>query len=424
MTTVSAEQYRIEQVQILNWGGYCGLQVMRAGRGSTAILGPSGRGKSTLLDAMASVIMPNPQEFNQAARDDKGRKRERTVYTYARGLTVSHQDDNGRSATPSYLRPPGGAGFISGAAITWSTGVGKRVTAFRLAWVGADITDNVAIGNSTVYGFVHSAFDLARLDGLKPTRLGAAPLSEASMRHLIDLDRGDLVDRRQARMHTAMRRTLQMGHTEESQRLAMHLLRRAQASKGIFSINDLFKEFVLTEPRALERWDVTLEHYQEASRLYDEFELTKTKTETLKELRAAADRYRSAGRDATDKRALAQPSASGVARLRLWHAGRVLDWAHAREEDVRLELAQAAEDLQAAQARKREAEEAERIALEALTAAGADQAALIHERIKQAEAEARGHRGSPDRDDHPVAGIRPDTPQLERRPGTAAGFPR
>ncbi|MGO9295529.1 MAG: ATP-binding protein [Streptosporangiaceae bacterium] len=70
MSTVPAEQYRIEQVQILNWGGYAGLQVMRAGRVSTAILGPSGRGKSTLLDAMASVIMPNPQEFNQAARDE------------------------------------------------------------------------------------------------------------------------------------------------------------------------------------------------------------------------------------------------------------------------------------------------------------------------------------------------------------------
>ena len=311
MNTVPAEQYRIEQVQILNWGGYAGLQVMQAGRTSTAILGPSGRGKSTLLDAMASVIMPNPQEFNQAARDDKGRKRERTVYTYARGLTVSHQDDNGRSATPSYLRPPGGAGFISGAAITWSTGVGKRVTAFRLAWVGTDATDNASIGNSTVYGFVHDAFDLARLDGLKPTRSGATPLSEASMRHLIDPTRGDLVDHRQTRMHAAMRRALQMGHTEESQRLAMHLLRRAQASKGIFSINDLFKDFVLTEPRALARWDVTLEHYREASRLYDEFELAKTKTETLKELPIVAEQYRSAGRDASDMRALAQPLGLG-----------------------------------------------------------------------------------------------------------------
>ena len=217
MSTFPDGQYRIEQVQVLNWGGYTGLQMVQAGRASTAILGPSGRGKSTLLDGMSSVIMPNPQEFNQAARDDKGRKRERTVYTYARGLTVSHQDDNGRSTTPSYLRPPGGPGFISGTAITWSTDLGKRVTGFRLAWVSTDATDNAAIGGSnTVYGFVHDAFDLARLDGLKPTRLGAAPLSEASMRHLIDPTRGDLVDHSQSRMHAAMRRTLQMGQTEES----------------------------------------------------------------------------------------------------------------------------------------------------------------------------------------------------------------
>lgn len=387
MSTVSGEQYRIEQVQILNWGGFVGLQVMQVGRTSTAILGPSGRGKSTLLDAMASVIMPNPQEFNQAARDDRGRKRERTVYTYARGLTVSHQDDNSRSATPSYLRPPGGAGFISGAAITWSTGAGRRVTALRLAWVGADATDNAMIGSNTVYGFVHDVLDLARLDGLKPARSGAAPLSEASMRHLIDPARGDLVDHRQTRIHSAMRHTLQMGRTEESQRLAMHLLRRAQASKGIFSINDLFKEFVLTEPRALGRWDVTLEHYREASRLYDEFELAKSKTETLRELQIVGEQYRSAGRDATDKRALAQPPASGVARLKLWHAGKVLDWAHTREEDVRLDLAQAKEDLQEAQAGTREAEEAEKLALEALTAAGADQTTLIDERIKRAQEE-------------------------------------
>ena len=395
MTAVSVEQYRIEQVQILNWGGYADLQVMQAGRGSTAILGPSGRGKSTLLDAMASVIMPNPQEFNQAARDDKGRKRERTVYTYARGLTVSHQDDNGRSATPSYLRPPGGAGFISGAAITWSTGMGKRATAFRLVWVGADATDNAALGSSTVYGFVHDAFDLARLDGLKPARLGAAPLSEASMRHLVDPGRGDIVDHRQARMHAAMRHALQMGHTEESQRLAMHLLRRAQASKGIFSINDLFKDFVLTEPRALERWDVTLKHYQEASRLYDEFELAKTKTETLKDLPLVAGQYRSAGRDASGMRALAQPSAPGAARLKVWHAGKVLDWARAYEEDVRLDLAQAEEDLQRARTHEGETEKAQSDALNALTASGPDQTALMRERIERAQEKQReieGHR--------------------------------
>jgi uncharacterized protein YPO0396 len=389
MNTVTDGQYRIEQVQVLNWGGYTGLQVMQAGRTSTAILGPSGGGKSTLLDGMASVTMPNPQEFNQAARDDKGHKRERTVYTYARGLTVSHQDDNGRSTTPSYLRPPGGPGFISGTAITWSTGMSKRVTAFRLAWVGTDATDNAVIASNTVYGFVHDAFDLTRLDGLKPARRGAAPLSEASMRHLIDPARGDLVDQSQPRMHAAMRRALRMGSTEESQRLAMHLLRRAQASKGIFSINDLFKEFVLTEPHALARWDVTLMHYQEASRLYELFELAKTKTEMLKNLPDVAGQYRSASRDAVGMRALGQPGASGGARLQVWHAGKVLEWAHAYEEDVRLELAQAKEDLQQARTREGEAEEAQTGALNALTASGADQTALIRERIKGAQEKQR-----------------------------------
>lgn len=385
MSAIPAWQYRIEEVQILNWGGYAGLQVMRAGRTSTAILGPSGRGKSTLLDAMASVIMPNPQEFNQAARDDKGHKRERTVYTYARGLTVSHQDDNGRSSTPSYLRPPGGPGFISGAAITWSTGEGKRVTAFRLAWIGTDAADNAAIGNSTVYGFVHGSFDLARLDGLKAARAGAVPLSEASVRHLFDPSCGDVVDHRQSRMHAAMRRTLRMGSTEESQRLAMQLLRRAQASKGIFSINNLFKEFVLTEPRALSRWDLTLTHYQEAARLYDEFELAKTKTDTLKDLPAEAEQYRSASRDAVGMRALGQLPVSGAARLKIWHAAKILGWAHTYEEDVRLDLAQAEDDLRKAQKLRSTAEEAESKALTALTSSGPDQTALIRHQIKQAE---------------------------------------
>jgi uncharacterized protein YPO0396 len=236
-----------------------------------------------------------------------------------------------------------------------------------------------------VYGLIHDAFDLARLDGLKPARAGAGPLSEASMRHLIDPARGDLVDQRQSRMHAAMRRAMQMGSTEESQRLAMQLLRRAQASKGIFSINDLFKEFVLTEPRALERWDVTLMHYREAARLYEEFEMAKAKAETLKELPTEAEKYRSAGRDAVGMRALVLSSDSGIARLRIWHAGKVLDWAGTYEDDVRLELAQAKEDLQKAQVRYKEAKEKEADALDALTASGADQTTVIRERIRQAE---------------------------------------
>jgi energy-coupling factor transporter ATP-binding protein EcfA2 len=235
----SPVQFRISQVQVLNWGAYSGLQAMTVARSGTAIVGPSGRGKSTLLDAMASVILPNPQEFNQAARDDRGKKRERTVFSYARGHTDQRQDVNGRSATTNYLRPPGGPGFPSGAAITWETCDGRRATSFRLAWVGPDTDGPEAINAATVYGFVNDRFDLAQLNGITAVRQGASPLSKTSLERLVDPDRGDVVDSSQARMHAKMRTVMGMGSTDESQRLAVQLLRRAQASKGIFSINTL-----------------------------------------------------------------------------------------------------------------------------------------------------------------------------------------
>ena len=80
----SPAQFRISQVQVLNWGAYSGLQTMTVAWSGTAIVGPSGRGKSTLLDAMAAVILPNPQEFNQAARDDRDQ-----VADYAQRKTMS-----------------------------------------------------------------------------------------------------------------------------------------------------------------------------------------------------------------------------------------------------------------------------------------------------------------------------------------------
>jgi uncharacterized protein YPO0396 len=381
----SSAQFRISQVQVLNWGAYSGLQAMTVTRAGTAIVGPSGRGKSTLLDAMASVILPNPQEFNQAARDDRGKKRERTVYSYARGHTDQRRDENGRSATTNYLRPPGGPGFPSGAAITWETGDGRRATSFRLAWVGPDTDGPETISATTVYGFVNDRFDLAQLNGITAVRQGASPLSRTSLERYIDPDRGDVVDSSQARVHAKMRTVMGMGSTDESQRLAMQLLRRAQASKGIFSINALFKEFVLTEPLALTRWDVALEAYREASRLYDEFETARRRTQTLAPLPAIAEKYRAAGADYVAKNRLLTGDGGCPAGIRVWHAEKIAAWAEKAVDDNR--LAKAEVDEQSATAAK-EAEGAnrrEKDTMNQLTTAGGDRSKIIQLQLEHAK---------------------------------------
>ncbi|WP_163508981.1 ATP-binding protein [Fodinicola acaciae] len=366
-------QFRIDTVQILNWGGYAGLQVMHVGRAGTAILGPSGRGKSQLLDAMASVIMPNPQEFNQAARDDKGKKRERTVYSYARGKTDQRRDENKRSGTASYKRPPGGRGFASGAAITWADEAGRRVTALRLAWVGPDTIGADAIAASTVYGFVHGFFDLTRLNGLSSVRAGAPPISKATLGGLIDAARGDIIDPSQSRIHAKMRTVMHMGHTDESQQLAMDLLRRAHASKGIFNINTLFKEFVLTEPLALTRWDTALDAYREASRLYHEFEYARQRLSTLTRLPDLAEKYRTAGNDYVAKQHLLDlPATDQPSRLAIWHAEKLYEWADHEIDTNRLDRAELDEQLQEAKRDDNTAQNRFDDILNRLTAAGGD----------------------------------------------------
>lgn len=379
------EQFRMSRVQVLNWGAYSGLQTMAVSRSGTAIVGPSGRGKSTLLDAMAAVILPNPQEFNQAARDDRGRKRERTVYSYARGQTDQRQDENRRSATTNYLRPPGGPGFPSGAAITWETEDRRRVTVFRLAWVGSDVDGPEAITQATVYGFVHGRFDLSQLNGVTAVRAGTSPLARSSLERFVDLERGDLVDASQARVHAKMRSVMGMGSTDESQRLAMLLLRRAQASKGIFSINELFKEFVLTEPLALARWEIALEAYREASRLYEEFEAARRRTETLEPLPALAERYRAAGDDYVAKRRLLAAEEGGVPRVRVWHSERVAGWAEDEAERVRAEKTAVEAELGEAKASADAAERAEHDTVAQITSVGGDRSGEIRARLEFAE---------------------------------------
>lgn len=391
----SAAQFRVSMVQILNWGAYAGLQTMTVARSGTAIVGPSGRGKSTLLDAMAAVILPNPQEFNQAARDDRGKKRERTVYSYARGHTDQRQDGNGRSATTNYLRPPGRAGFPSGAAITWETQDGRRATSFRLAWVGIDADGPEAISSATVYGFVNDHFDLAQLNGITAVRQGASPLSKASLERLIDAACGDVVDPSQARVHAKMRSVMGMGSTDESQRLALQLLRRAQASKGIFSINALFKEFVLTEPLALARWEVALEAYREASRLYEEFEAARRRTDTLRPLPGIAEKYLAAGADYIAKsQLLTDGSDHGVTRVHVWHAERVAEWGEKSVEDNRIKKALVDEEHTEAVKAANAAKELEDDTIAQLTAAGGDRSEVIRLKLENANKELQRIRSA------------------------------
>ena len=330
-------QFRVRLVQLINWGGYGGHHLMPASREGTAILGPTGMGKSTVLDAMAAVMMPNPPVFNRAARDDGGKKSERTVYSYARGKTDDVLDDNRRTTTSQYLRPLGSA-FPCAAAITWANDLGEQITAARVIWVPADAATNTELTVHTRYMLVRDGFDLTRLnEALANTATdGRSPIDAPALKRLVRPSR-DLVTSSQPEFAQEMCRALGIGRTDAGSRRALELLRNAQASKGIFSINALFKDFVLDEPLALSRWETALTAYREASELYDVFESARKRLEVLKDVPVLAERYRSAMREAVAKGGLLREPAVGVpSPLQFWHAEHIVAWADHEVEDNRL----------------------------------------------------------------------------------------
>lgn len=385
--TLLEGQFRIELVQVLNWGGYGGLHQMRVGRNGTAILGPTGMGKSTILDAMAAVIMPNPQEFNRAARDDGGKKAERTVYSYARGKIDDVKDkvDAESTATTTKFRRPIGEAFPSGAAITWSTDLGERVTAVRIAWITPDTATQDEVNSTTMYMLVHGAFSLQRLGEVEEAARSRSPLNESALKSLVDQSR-DLVTASQPTLRTRLCDKLGIGDSEESQLLALQLLRQAQASKGVFSINDVFKKFVLTEPLALSRWKTTLSAYREASSLYDVFEDARKRLSILKDIPKHAERYESAiaGSDAK-RRLYTETDDRGRTRLGVWHAERVRDWIEAETEQNRISRATADQQRQSARSKAAAAEAAWNSLAAQVTLLGGDRTKLIKAELKAAQ---------------------------------------
>ncbi len=380
-----SNQFRIELVQILNWGGYAGLHEMPVGHQGTAILGPTGMGKSTILDAMAAVIMPNPQEFNRAARDDGGKKAERTVYSYARGKTDDVKDATSQATTTQYLRPVGTA-FPTGAAITWRSDLGEQVTAVRIAWVGADTSTQEELNSATVYLLVEGEFGLSRLSEVEPSRGARSPLTESALRQLADGPH-DLVTSSQPTLRARFCRRLGIGGSEESQLKALTLLRRAQASKGIFSISDLFKEFVLNEPLALSRWETTLSAYREASALYDVFEVARKRLEILADVPVQAERYSAAMEAATEKRKLHLTSDDAPhSRLDLWHAERIEKWAVEKVELNRVARAETERERAAAATEARAAQQRWESAADQIVALGGDRSTLVRTQLDAARA--------------------------------------
>lgn len=129
--------YRLDRLELLNWGTFHGEAQVFAPRGEWSLLvGDNGSGKSTAIDAIRTLLVPPrllSSSYNDASGD--GRKssgRDRTRRSYIRGAWASSSTIDSTTPTTQFLREPG---VLSAIATVFADGLhSESVTLAQVLW--------------------------------------------------------------------------------------------------------------------------------------------------------------------------------------------------------------------------------------------------------------------------------------------------
>ena len=124
--------FRLHRLEIYNWGTFDGrIWTLRLGGENTLLTGDIGSGKSTLVDAVTTLLVPSQRvTYNKAAGADS---RERSLKSYVQGFYKSERQETLGSAKPVPLRGFNSYSVILG--VFRNAGYDKTVTLAQVFWM-------------------------------------------------------------------------------------------------------------------------------------------------------------------------------------------------------------------------------------------------------------------------------------------------
>lgn len=104
--------FRLSRLEVYNWGPFCGLHQVDFDNIGTAIIGPTGSGKTTLVDALMTLLVSQPR-YNLASTG--GNESDRDLVSYVRGvLGGDGSDGHEEVARPGKTMTGIAATYVSG----------------------------------------------------------------------------------------------------------------------------------------------------------------------------------------------------------------------------------------------------------------------------------------------------------------------
>ncbi|WP_258805145.1 ATP-binding protein [Pseudarthrobacter sp. NS4] len=123
--------YRLHRLELLNWGTFHqGVRTFRLDGANSLLTGDIGSGKSTVVDAITTLLLPaNKIEYNKAAG---AQKKERSLMSYVRGYHKSTRSTGGENSKPVSLRGTGALTVVLG--VFHNAVLNKSVTLAITLW--------------------------------------------------------------------------------------------------------------------------------------------------------------------------------------------------------------------------------------------------------------------------------------------------
>ena len=264
-----SETFILTSLELYNWGGFQNYHRAEIDPAGTAVIGPTGSGKTTLVDALMTLLCAAPR-YNLASTG--GHESDRDLVSYVRG--VAGPGDGGPDQ--SHIARPGKT--VTAIAATLER-EGQQIRLGALLWF--EDTSSSASDLKKLWLFSEA-----------PEQTLESWLSlhhEGAMRGLRQLDRdctGIWTYPRKKAYLARLRDYFEVGEN------AFTLLNRAAGLKQLNSIDEIFRELVLDDRSAFLRAGEVASSFDDLTDIHRELETARKQQRSLQPVADGWERYR------------------------------------------------------------------------------------------------------------------------------------
>lgn len=252
------ETFVLAQLELFNWGGFNGRHQAAIDPAGTAVIGPTGSGKTTLVDALMTLLCASPR-YNLASTG--GHESDRDLASYVRGVTgpgdgganQSHIVRPGKTVTAITATFQSREQLVRLGALLWFEGTSSAATDMKKLWLFTESPEHTLEHWLTVHqeGGMRALRQMEKRD----TGIWTFPSKKQYLARLRDY--------------------FDVGEN------AFTLLNRAAGLKQLNSIDEIFRELVLDDHSAFDRATEVANSFDDLKDIHEELEIARRQQRSL-----------------------------------------------------------------------------------------------------------------------------------------------